>query len=63
MLLLWPVGFHMICQETVPDPVRKGFLRKLLNLASRSCDPGNNASLYAQTEAAEQNSRACVERS
>lgn len=63
VLLLWPGVFHMICQETEAEPGRKAFLRKLLNLASHCRDPGNNASLYAQTEAVEQNSTACVERS
>lgn len=63
VLLLWPGVFHMICQETEAEPVRKAVLRKLLNSASHCCDPGNNASLYAQTEAVEQNSTACVERS
>lgn len=49
---------HDLSSDCKAEPVRKVFLRKLLNLASLCCDPGNNASLYAQTEAVEQNSTA-----
>ena len=59
--LLRPGVFHMIYQKTASDPVIKALLRKLLNPASCCCDPGNNVSLYAQTEAADSNSTACAE--
>lgn len=62
VVVAWPRLSHDLSRDCEAEPARKT-LRKLLNLASLCCDPGNNPSLYAQTEAVEQNSTACVERS